>query len=167
MAAETKSVTAWGKCNVESGATGANGALSTTLEDVGKIKEGTTKLEIEGGGSEKLYGEGHELLDQMELEGNFKLSFTLVKASLEAIAKMYGVSISVDELGLATTVVTEERSYIVTPKLLGAIGAKLPKCSTSIKPIFGTKEGWTIEITATSLVPETGAVCTLFKKKAA
>ena len=35
---------------------------------------------------------GHELVDKMELEGTWTLKFTVIKASLDKIAKFFGLS---------------------------------------------------------------------------
>lgn len=166
MAEVSEAVTAWGKCTIKMGASNVDGTMGSGLEDVGYIKEDTTKLEVEKGEKKQIFGEGHELLDERELEGSFKLSFTLIKASLESLAKMYGITIANDELPITRTTVADKRSYEVTPELIGAVGAKLPQCITSINPIMQTAEGWTVEIEAKSIAPKTEAACTLFKKAA-
>ena len=162
-------VTAWGKCVITSGATGADDAMGAVLTNVGIIKEDSTKLELEAGDVKELYGEGHELVDQRQLEGKFKLSFTIIKASLTEIAKLYGITLAdgAKELPIVSSVINEKRSYVVTPELEGAIGAKLPKCTTQINPIMQTAEGWTLEVIATGLKPADGAACTLFQKATA
>ena len=81
----TAAVTAWGKPTIKCGASGEGGTLGASLEDVGKIKENTTTLELVKGNVNELFGEGHELVDKMELEGTWTLKFTVIKASLDAI----------------------------------------------------------------------------------
>ena len=153
--ATASAVTAWGKPTIKSGASGESGALGTTLEDVGKIKENTTSLELVKGNVNELFGEGHELV--------------VIKASLDKIAKFFGLSVSTDKLAMKTTIVSEPRSYTVDPLLVGAIGAELPYCYTSITPKFATAEGWTIEFEVTTMEPESELVApaTLYVKKAA
>lgn len=167
--ATASAVTAWGKPTIKSGASGESGALGTTLEDVGKIKENTTSLELVKGNVNELFGEGHELVDKMELEGTWTLKFTVIKASLDKIAKFFGLSVSTDKLAMKTTIVSEPRSYTVDPLLVGAIGAELPYCYTSITPKFATAEGWTIEFEVTTMEPESESVApaTLYVKKEA
>ena len=123
--ATASAVTAWGKPTIKSGASGESGALGTTLEDVGKIKENTTSLELVKGNVNELFGEGHELVDKMELEGTWTLKFTVIKASLDKIAKFFGLSVSTDKLAMKTTIVSEPRSYTVDPLLVAAIGDKV------------------------------------------
>lgn len=72
-----KVVTAWGRCKITSGDAGEDGALGQSLKDVGKIKEDSTTLELVKGNVNELWGEGHELLDRMELEGSWSLKFTI------------------------------------------------------------------------------------------
>lgn len=159
-------VTGWGKPNVLMGTTGANDAMSVLLEDVGKIKEDSTTLEVTKGTVMELFGEGHELLDRMELESSFLLKFTIVKPSLEKVAEFFGLTLVDGKLPLTTTVVSAYRSYKVEPLLTGAIVAEIPKATTSVTPKFGTKEGWSIDVEVSSLQPATGAPCTLYPKAA-
>lgn len=165
----TVAVTAWGKPTIKCGASGEGGTLGSPLEDVGKIKENTTTLELVKGDVNELYGEGHELVDKMELEGTWSLKFTVIKASLDKIAKFFKLEVSTDKLAMTTTIVSEPRSYTVDPLLTGAIGAELPYCYTSITPKFATAEGWTIEFEVTTMTPEAEGVspATLYVKKAA
>lgn len=160
----TIAVCGWGKPNVKSGKTGANDALSTTLTDVGKIKEDATTLEVVKGTVMELFGEGHELVDKMELEGSWLLKFTIIKASLSKIAELYGLTLTNGKLPMGTTVINEDRSYVVEPLKAGAVCAEIPKAYTSLTPKFSTKEGWTIEVEVSSLQPATGAPCTLYPK---
>lgn len=164
--AGTIPVCAWGKPSVKSGKTGAADALSTTLVDCGTIKEDTTTLEVVKGTVNELFGEGHELVDKMELEGSWLLKYTIVKASLSKLAEMYGLQLVDGKLPMSTTVVSEPRSYVVEPMLAGAICAEMPKAYTSITPKFATKEGWTVEVEVSSLKPATGVACTLYPKAA-
>lgn len=156
-----KSITAWGRCKITSGETGDDGSLGASLEDVGKIKEDSTTLELVKGNVNELWGEGHELLDRMELEGSWSLKFTIYKANLAKIAKLFGLSAPQnDRLPMTTTIVQTPRSFVVTPFLDGAIGAELPNSSVSLTPRFVTKEGWTIDVEATTIDPEDEGVAT-------
>lgn len=160
-----KTITAWGRCKITSGETGASGSLGTTLADVGKIKEDSTTLELVKGTVNELWGEGHELLDRMELEGSWSLKFTIYKASLAKIAEIFGLPAPQNErLPMTTTIVQTPRSFVVYPFLDGAIGAELPSTSVSITPRLVTKEGWTIDVEATTIDPEDESVAaaTLF-----
>lgn len=164
----SKAITAWGKPTITSGATGEKGALSSALTNVGKIKEDSTSLELVKGTVNELYGEGHELVDKMEFEGTWSLKFTIIKTTLEKIAEVFGLGApAADKLPMKTTIVSEPRSYVVTPLLDGAIGAELPNCYTSLTPKFVAKEGWSVEVEVTTMVPENESIapCTLFTKK--
>lgn len=169
MAADnTIEVTAWGKCGITMGPTGASDAIATTLTDIGYVKEDTAKLTVNKGDVKEIYGEGHELLDSKELNGYWVLTATLTKMSLSQMAKLYGRSIddATGVLKLGKTTVTEVRSYVVTPELSGAIMAQMPKCKTFITPVLQTAEGWTVDIEVRTLVPLTGVddACQLSKK---
>lgn len=163
-------VTAWGKPHISTGPSGADGTMCVdgSLKDVGFIKEDTTTLELTKGDVKELYGEGHELVDKMEFEGTWTLKFTLIKTSLEKVAELFGLSAPESKLEMKTTIVSEPRSYKVDPLLVGAIGAVLPYCYTSITPKFATAEGWTIEFEVTTMVPPDGttAPATLYIKQA-
>ncbi len=166
--ATSTAVTAWGKPKIRNGASGNNGTLGSTLTDVGKIKEDSTSLEVVNGDVKELFGEGHELLDKMELEGTWVLKYTMVKAPIEKVAEAYGLTLVSGKLPMRTTVVTEPRSYVVEPKLVGAICAELPNCSTKLTPRLVAADGWTIDVEATTMTPEdeTVAPCTLYPKPA-
>ncbi len=156
-----KVVTAWGRCKITSGDAGEDGALGQSLKDVGKIKEDSTTLELVKGNVNELWGEGHELLDRMELEGSWSLKFTIYKASLAKIAEHFGLPAPQnDRLPMTTTIVQSPRSFIVTPFLDGAIGAELPNTSVSLTPRLVTKEGWTIDVEATTIDPDDEGVAT-------
>ena len=156
-----KVVTAWGRCKITSGDAGEDGALGQSLKDVGKIKEDSTTLELVKGNVNELWGEGHELLDRMGLEGSWSLKFTIYKASLAKIAEHFGLPAPQnDRLPMTTTIVQSPRSFIVTPFLDGAIGAELPNTSVSLTPRLVTKEGWTIDVEATTIDPDDEGVAT-------
>lgn len=156
-----KAVTAWGRCKIASGEAAEDGSLGQSLKDVGKIKEDSTTLELVKGNVNELWGEGHELLDRMELEGSWSLKFTIYKASLEKIAELFGLPAPQNgRLPMTTTIVQTPRSFVVTPFLDGAIGAELPNSSVSITPRMVTKEGWTVDIEATTIDPEDEGVAT-------
>ena len=156
-----KAITAWGRCRITSGEASEDGSLGQALKDVGKIKEDSTTLELIKGNVNELWGEGHELLDRMELEGSWSLKFTIYKANLAKIAELFGLSAPQnDRLPMTTTIVQSPRSFVVTPFLDGAIGAELPNSSVSLTPRFVTKEGWTIDVEATTIDPEDEGVAT-------
>lgn len=162
-------VTAWGRPSISTGAAGTGGTLGATLRDVGKIKEDTAVLELQSDGSPmELWGEGHELLDRMPREGTWRLFFTIYRADLAKLAELFGLTLSGNELPMGTTVVQEPRSYVVDPLLVGAIGAKLPNCSTTITPKWVANEGWAVDVEATTLVPEDASTppATLYVKQA-
>ena len=97
----------------------------------------------------------------MELEGSWSLKFTIYKASLAKIAELFGLPVPQnDRLPMTTTIVQSPRSFVVTPFLDGAIGAELPNSSVSLTPRFVTKEGWTIDVEATTIDPEDEGVAT-------
>ncbi len=163
-----KVMTAWGRPNIKSGASGEKGILGALLADVGKIKEDSTTLELVKGTVNELWGEGHELLDKMELEGTWSLKFTIYRAAIEKVAELFCLELVDGKLPMKTSIISEPRSYVVEPLLVGAIAAELPNCSTSITPRFVAKEGWMLDVEATTLVPENESVApaTLYPKAA-
>lgn len=165
--ANVDAITAWGKPTIKTGPTGANDALGTNLTDVGFIKEDSTTVELQKGDVKENYGEGHELVDRKEFEGKWVLKFTLIKVSLAKLAELFGLELKDGKLPMTTTTVSEYRSYVVEPELVGTISAQMPKAFTAITPKFATNEGWTVEIEATGLQPADGsAPCTLYPKAA-
>ena len=157
---------AWGKPTIKMGKTQEDGSMSTSLQDIGKIKEDTTAVNPQDGGSNEMYGEGHELLDEQQLEGYDNIEFTVVSPTLAFLAPFYGNTIeeASKELKKMTTIVKDKYSVDIIPEKVGAIGYKASKCSVRIDSTFTAKEGWLSKFTLKNLLSEEDGFSTLYER---
>ncbi len=157
---------AWGKPTIKMGKTQENGSMSTEMTDIGKIKEDTTALNPQDGGSNEMYGEGHELLDEQPLEGFDQLEFTVVSPTLEFLSKFYnGSTVEENKFKKMTTIVTDKYSVDVIPEKVGAIGYQAAKCSVKIETSFSAKEGWLSKFTLKNFFSDTDGFSTMYVRQ--
>lgn len=157
---------AWGKPTIKMGKTQDDGSMATVMNDIGKIKEDTTALNPQDGGSNEMYGEGHELLDEQPLEGYDQLEFTVVSPTLDFLAQFYdGSTVDADKFTKKTTIVKDKYSVDVIPEKTGAIGYQAANCSVKIMTTFSAKEGWLSKFTLKNLLSEKDGFSSMYVKK--
>lgn len=155
---------AWGKPTIKMGKTQEDGSMSENMQDIGKIKEDTTAVNPQDGGSNEMYGEGHELLDEQQLEGYDQIEFTVVSPTLDFLAPFYGGTVTEKSLKKITTIVKDKYSVDIVPEKVGAIGYKASKCSVRIDSTFTAKEGWLSKFTLKNLLSEADGFSTLYER---
>ena len=156
----------WSKCSVEIGATGADDAMATSLTDVGKIKDKSAVLEPTQG--EVLEGKatGGELVAREETEGGVALTIRVIEPT-NALFESLGLGdVATDDIDVKTHVVSGDKSVVVTPKNVGAIGIKAAKTQVSFRPGWSDAEGNYVDIVFTFIKTAAGKWYTRFKKPA-
>lgn len=143
MADTGKTIMSWSQCKIEIGATGANDAMATSLEDIGLVLEDSTSLETDLGTPLEIYSSGHKLVAQEYPQETLTLVTTVIEpdALLTKLGIASAVSGAEGEEEIKTHVVNDFFSVKVTPKHAGARGIKAPKCKISYEPIYGETTG--------------------------
>lgn len=142
-------IMAWSKCDIEIGKTGSNDAMSTTLTNIGTIKDKSSSLEATDGEVLEIKGEGGETADKEQLEGGFTAKARVIEPD-DTLLTLLGLGqageAGSDEYDVTTHVVSEYFSAKITPKNVGAVGIKAPKCSIKAKPGWSTAEGHYLDL---------------------
>lgn len=137
----THKIMAWSECEIEIGTTGANDAMAGTLSSVGTIKDKSSTLEPSDGEvmEAKMTG-GHTVAKEVQ-EGGFTLKTRVIEPDNALFTTLGLGETSNGEFHVKTHLVSGDFSVQVTPKNVGAIGIKAPKCSVAFKPGWSEEEG--------------------------
>ena len=151
-------VTAWGKITLNIGETGASDKMATDLSELGIVEEDSFALETEEGDKIQLFGTGHVLVDEKQLENIESVSCRVIVPSLEQITKFWEVTKSTDTATkteiytVHSTVSNKYYSIQFLPELAGAIKLEAVKTKPSCQLTFEEKKGWVLQISFT-IVP--------------
>lgn len=139
MAETAKTVVmAWAQCKIELGKMGESDAMSTSLSEVGRVKDKTTALESDLGTPLESYASGHKLIAREYPEEQLTVNTTVVEPSDELLT-LLGIT---DGGGkVKSHYIPGYFSLVVTPKHKGAKGIKAPKCQITYTPAFGEETG--------------------------
>lgn len=161
-------VTAWGKITLNIGETGASDAMASALSELGIVEEDSFALETEEGDKIQLFGTGHVLVDEKQLENIESVSCQVIVPSLEQITKFWDVTKTGAEgaevYTVHSTVSNKYYSIQFLPELVGAIKLEAAKTKPSCQLTFEEKKGWVLQISFTIVpVQKTGAKPEKFK----
>jgi hypothetical protein len=148
---------AWGKITLKVAEAPASGAeMPGSMADLGIVEEDSFSLETEAGEKIQLWGTGHVLVDQKQLENVESLTCTLIVPTLEQITKFWKVTSSGEgdakKYTVHSTMTDKKYSITFEPELVGAIKLEIPKTDVSAQLDFEEKKGWVMTITFT-IVP--------------
>lgn len=145
--------TAWGSVHAFLGAQGANGAMGTNLEDLGAIDTDALTLETADGTVYQLKDINGKLVDELQLEPEITVKFTLLKPSDAVKAKFWDI----EQSGEGNDVKIRVKSHVMNARYsfkfanLKAIGSETfeaPSVKVSMKPGFSAQKGFTAECSA-------------------
>ena len=161
-------VTAWGKITLNIGETGASDAMALNLSELGIVEEDSFALETEEGDKIQLFGTGHVLVDEKQLENIESVSCQVIVPSLEQITKFWDVTKSADKgaevYTVHSTVSNKYYSIQFLPELVGATKLEAAKTKPYCKLTFEEKKGWVLQISFTIIpVRKAGAKQEKFK----
>lgn len=144
--------TSWGDVHAELG-TPTDGAMATNMEDLGSIDADALTIETADGTVYQLKDINGKLLDELRLEPELTVKFTLLKPSEDTRGKFWDV----EEIGTGDARKLRVRSLInndiksfsfLNPKAIGSETFEAPSCKISMKPGFAANKGFTAECTA-------------------
>ena len=106
--ASTNTPTAWGDATLEIGEVQADGTMASKLENVGIIDADSLTVELTDGTIYQYKDINGKLLDELELEGELNINFTLKDPSEETMGKFWDVKTE----GSGDTAVTWVKSIL-------------------------------------------------------
>jgi len=150
-------VNAWGKITLKvADAPSSGAAMPQSMTDLGIVEEDSFSLETEEGEKIQLWGSGHVLVDQKQLENVESLTCRLVVPSLAQVTKFWKVTQtgSGDSIKYTVHSTIAQKKYSVTfePELAGAIMLEVPQSDVAGTLNFEEKKGWVLTVTFT-IVP--------------
>ena len=144
--------TAWGTITMSVAATGTGDVMGSPLVSLGNIKEDSISISPEDGGAMQLYGTGHVLIDELKNEPTLKVNATLIGiANATQFWTMDGSTKKVKSL-----ISSSNWSVKFASSVSGSDTFLAPKCRIAATPVFGEKEGWTVNLEITLLMGATG-----------
>ena len=167
MAKRKKIIMSWSECRVEVGYTGEGDAMATQLISVGTINDKSTTLATADGETLEAKASGGKTVAREEGEPVVTLTTRVKEMDFDTEGFFTGAVKSTDgeELEVSTNIVQKEMSVKVTPKNIGAIGIKAPRCSVTFRPGSSEDEGQYVDLTFTILEPESGKLYKKFRVK--
>ncbi|MCM1217646.1 MAG: hypothetical protein NC548_24405 [Lachnospiraceae bacterium] len=167
MAKRKKIIMSWSECRVEVGYTGEGDAFATELVSVGTINDKSTTLATADGETLEAKASGGKTVAREEGEPVVTITTRVKEMDFDTEGFFTGAvkSSDGDELEVSTNIVQKEMSVKVTPKNIGAIGVKAPRCSVTFRPGSSEDEGHYVDLTFTILEPESGKLYKKFRVK--
>lgn len=162
-----KIIMSWSECRVEVGYTGEGDAMATELVSVGTINDKSTTLATADGETLEAKASGGKTVAREEGEPVVTITTRVKEMDFDTEGFFTGATKSADgnELDVTTNVVQKECSVKVTPKNIGAIGVKAPRCSVTFRPGSSEDEGHYVDLTFTILETESGTYYKKFRVK--
>lgn len=149
----TTAATAWGDTHIYLGTPGANGAMASSLDDLGIIDEDGLSLETADGNAIQLKDINGKLIDELTQEPELTVNFTLLKPSEETRGKFWDM----EENGTGATRKVQVKSLVTlqkyslkfaNPKQVGSETFEAPYCSVTMKPNWSASKGFYAECSA-------------------
>lgn len=147
----TSPATAWGDTHIFMGITPESGEMASSLDDLGSIDEDGLSLETADGTTYTLKDINGKTLDELSLEPELTINFTLVGPSESARGKFWDVEKDETSGMLKVKSLISTKHYSVkfgNPKVTGSETLEAPYCKVAMKPLWGASKGWTAECSA-------------------
>lgn len=161
MAKKNRIIMAWSKCKVELAPMPEDETMAddAAFFTVGVIRQNTTNLSSNEGDALQAIETGGAIVAEEKQEGDFSLATEVIEPSNELYVNL-GIgninSENDDELDVQTHIVPGDYCVRLTPKNLGAMGIKAPKCSVSVTPAFGDDTGHSLTLTMSIIKGDAG-----------
>ena len=158
-------IMSWSKCKIEIGKTGASDAMATSLTNIGTIKDKSTSLSAEDGEVLEAKATGGVVVATEEGEHVYTITTRVMEMDFSTESGLTGATLSSEnnELTVKTNIVSDNYSVKLTPKNVGSIGIKAPKCHVTLKPGHSEEEGDYTDVTFKILATSAGVLYTKFK----
>lgn len=158
-------IMSWSKCKIEIGKTGDSDEMATSLSSIGTIKDKSTALSTEDGEVLEARATGGVVVATEEGEHVYTVTTRVMEMDFETEAGLTGATLDAEkkELTVKTNIVSGDYSMKLTPKNMGSIGIKAPKCHVSFKPGSSEEEGSFVDVTFKILATADGVLYKKFK----
>lgn len=138
-----KKIMAWSECTFEIGKTADDDSMATSLTDIGVIKDKSSSLEPSDGDSLEMKSTGGHTVAKETSEGGFTATTRVIEPTDELLTLLgLGTADTENsEFKVKTHIVDGDWSLKITPKNVGAVGIKAPKCNITYKPGWSEEDG--------------------------
>lgn len=155
--------TAWGEVKMKIAETEALETFPIALVDLGIIKEDSLSISKEDGTKLQLFGEGHVLVDELQLEPTLKIALQIVGISDVNKAKFWDATTTGtgDAAKFAVKSLVNTKKFAIqfaATKVVGSDTFEAPKCTVTLSPLYSSKEGWMSDVQITVIKAITGTL---------
>lgn len=144
----------WNECRLLIGRSTAEGALSTSLFDLGVLKNQTATLTYTPGDELVAKASGGVVVAREKLEGSWQLKFTITEIDLDTYSYIMGKPgtdttkyAGHTSFGIESGLVPDRYSVIVIPKNTDAVGFYAAVADVSVAPAISETDGFSVEFT--------------------
>lgn len=147
--------TAWGNLILKTAKAETTGEMSTLLEQLGWIEEGSISLDVARGTKLELKETGGIVRDSKETEPTVTIGMTILGIP-EEMRKKYWETEDKDGKIAVKSLVTDNKFAleISNPKIQGSDTIEVPKASVFMSPALADDKGYTAELEFTILKSE-------------
>lgn len=143
--------TAWGDAHIFVGEETSTGAMPTSVEDLGSIDEDSLSLETADGTVYTLKDINGKTLDEVALEPELTINFTLISPSESTRGKFWDLEKDSASGLLKVKSMIAKKHYALrfgNPTVVGSETLEAPYCKLTMKPAWAAAKGWTAECSA-------------------
>lgn len=161
-----KIVMSWSKCKIEVGRTGESDAMAAELKSIGTINDKSTTLATEDGETLEAKATGGIVVASEEGEPVVTLTTRVKEMDFDTEKMFTGATADGSgDLVVKSNVVSDDFSFKLTPKNIGATGIKARRTHVSFRPGSSEEEGQYVDLTFKILACEDGELYKKFKVK--
>lgn len=142
--------TAWGSVHAFLAAATADGAMPTTMGDLGAIDTDALSLEVSDGTVYQLKDINGKILDELKLEPEITVKFTLLKPSEETRGKFWDTEVigvgAERKFRIKSLISNEKKAFkFANINAIGSETFEVPFCAVDMKPGYSAQKGYTAE----------------------
>lgn len=145
--------TAWGEIALKIGDANPTGAMQTTLESIGIVKEDSISIDTQDGKKMEWKAVGGAVIDSLQGEPTLTIKAHVKNLNKTALSKFWTVKEATDNLEVSGFTNTKKFAISLEPSVVGAEVTNYPLTTINAKPVFKEDAGWGLDIEIKILKP--------------
>lgn len=148
------------------GDAGSNGAMGSTLADIGFIKENSISFEVQDGTTKEWKATGGVLIDTLKSAPTLRIKCHVKNLNKSIIEKVWQVREATNDLEVLGLTNATKRSVQMENEVGKSEVLKFPLCTVDAIPVYSEDAGHGLDLTITVLSPGKGKPLFIISQKA-